>query len=155
MLRQTDLELKIILPPAFGRWRNSLATIPTARIMEGLLQPELNAILNSAAQKLETLIRASSPMGCDFSRQGELKRCAPLGACRGPQATAMRFDDGTADRQSHAGALNLGPGVFQLRLMMNTLLSSIRSCSPIWRRPSSFFTAYSNRALQISFAGWR
>jgi hypothetical protein len=76
--------------------------------MERLLEPELNDILNSAAQKLETLIRASSLLGCDFSRQGELKRCARLGACRGPQATAMRFDDGTANRQSHAGALRFG-----------------------------------------------
>jgi hypothetical protein len=50
---------------------------------------------------------------------------------------------------------NVGRGVFQLRLMISTLLSSIRSCSPIWRRPSSFFTAYSSRALQISLAGWR
>lgn len=29
----------------------------------------------------------------------------------------------------------------QLRLMMNTVLSSMRSCSPTCRRTSSFFTA--------------
>ena len=43
----------------------------------------------------------------------------------------------------------------QLRLMMKTVLSSIRSCSPIWRKRPSFFTAHSSNALQISFAGWR
>jgi len=43
-----------------------------------------------------------------FAGQGELKRCAPTGVCDGPQAAAMRFDDGTADGQSHAGALRFG-----------------------------------------------
>jgi hypothetical protein len=44
---------------------------------------------------------------------------------------------------------------FQFRLMIKTVLSSIRSSSPICRRRSSRFSAYSSRALQMSFAGSR
>src|SRR5258706_9934544 len=64
-------------------------------------------------------------------------------------------DDHGSWRGMPATLQNVCQGILQLRLMMNTVLSSIRSCSPIWRRRSSFFTAYSSRALQISFAGWR
>jgi hypothetical protein len=41
---------------------------------------------------------------------------------------------------------------FQIRLIMNTVLSSIRSCSPICRRRLSSFRAYCSNALQMSFA---
>jgi hypothetical protein len=41
---------------------------------------------------------------------------------------------------------------FQFRLIMNTVLSSIRSCSPICRRRSSSFRAHCSNALQMSFA---
>jgi hypothetical protein len=44
----------------------------------------------------------------DFAGQGELKACARPGVGGGPQAATMRFDDGTADGQSHAGELRLG-----------------------------------------------
>jgi len=43
-----------------------------------------------------------------FAGQGELKHCAPTEGCGGPQAPAMGLDDGSADGQSHAGALRLG-----------------------------------------------
>jgi hypothetical protein len=39
------------------------------------------------------------------------------------------------------------------RLMIKTVLSSIRSCSPICRRRSSRFRAYSSSELHMSFAG--
>jgi hypothetical protein len=41
----------------------------------------------------------------------------------------------------------------QLRLIIKTVLPSIRSSSPVCRRRSSCFRAYSNKALQISLAG--
>jgi hypothetical protein len=44
-------------------------------------------------------------------------------------------------------------GIFHLRLMTNTVLSSIRSVSQAWLRFSSCFTACSRMALQTSFAG--
>jgi len=43
-----------------------------------------------------------------FRGQRELKDCTPTGIGGDPQAAAMRFDDGTADGQSHAGTLALG-----------------------------------------------
>src|SRR5207247_993740 len=43
-----------------------------------------------------------------FAGQGELKRCGSRGVCDGPQAAAMRFDDGSADGQSHSCALRFG-----------------------------------------------
>ena len=44
----------------------------------------------------------------DFAGQGELKGHARPGVGGGPQTAAMQFNDGTADGQSHAGALRLG-----------------------------------------------
>lgn len=43
-----------------------------------------------------------------FTGQGELKRCTPAEVWADPQAAAMRFDNGPADWQSHAGALRFG-----------------------------------------------
>ena len=42
------------------------------------------------------------------SGQGEVKRRAPCGVGRRPQMATVRLDDGTADRQTHAGALRFG-----------------------------------------------
>src|SRR5271156_2580766 len=43
-----------------------------------------------------------------INRQSEIKRCARPGIRSEPQTAAMRFNDRTADRQAHAGALLLG-----------------------------------------------
>jgi len=43
--------------------------------------------------------------------------------------------------------------VYEMRLTMNTVLSSINASSPLARSWSSCFTAYSSTALQISLAG--
>jgi len=45
-----------------------------------------------------------------------------------------------------------GEGMTQLRLIMNTVLSSIRSAWPICIRLSSFRVAWSNTAVQMSLA---
>ena len=57
---------------------------------------------------------------------------------------------------SVGGCLKDGSGrPHQFRLIMNTVLSSTRSCWLVLRKRSSLLTAYSSNALQISFAGWR
>ena len=45
-------------------------------------------------------------LGC--GPQSEIERCAPsfVGCC--PQTATVRLDDGSADRQPHAGALRFG-----------------------------------------------
>ena len=48
-----------------------------------------------------------SEYGRDRSGQGELKRCTAPGSGGGPQAAAVRLDDGTADGQPHTS-----PGIF-------------------------------------------
>ena len=45
-------------------------------------------------------------MSLNSARQSEMEGCTAPGV--GPQAPAMRLDDGTADGQSHTGALGLG-----------------------------------------------
>src|SRR6266566_1794128 len=47
-------------------------------------------------------------MGLDFRGKREIKACATRTVVFSPQATAMRFKDGTADAKSHAGAMELG-----------------------------------------------
>ena len=44
----------------------------------------------------------------DRGGQGELKSCAASGAAGGPQAAAMRLDDGATDGQPHTGPVILG-----------------------------------------------
>src|SRR6266498_229992 len=54
--------------------------------------------------------------------QDQLKHCPVRGPGRSPQAAAMSFNNGTADRQSHANTLGLGgkegfkdtPGLLQI-----------------------------------------
>src|ERR1700682_705072 len=43
----------------------------------------------------------------DFARQGEVKTCAARRVVGSPQAAAMRFNDGAADRQSHTRPMKL------------------------------------------------
>src|SRR5258706_8347792 len=45
---------------------------------------------------------------CVRRGQSELKGCAPPGVAGGPQAAAVRFNNGAADPQSHARAVSLG-----------------------------------------------
>src|SRR5438270_922883 len=47
-------------------------------------------------------------MRLDFAGEREIKACATRTVVFSPQATAMRFNDGTADAKSHAGAMELG-----------------------------------------------
>src|SRR5712692_5772843 len=46
--------------------------------------------------------------GRDVGGQGEVETCSARRVAGSPQATAMRFNDGAADGQSHAGPLDLG-----------------------------------------------
>src|SRR2546425_6675172 len=43
----------------------------------------------------------------DFSGKNDVKTCAARRVVGSPQAAAMRFNDGAADRQSHTGAMRL------------------------------------------------
>src|SRR5260370_21973711 len=43
----------------------------------------------------------------DPGRQNQVKACAARRVVGGPQAAVMRFNDGTADGQSHTGPVNL------------------------------------------------
>src|SRR5437764_14981632 len=47
-------------------------------------------------------------MAVGFGRKGEVKDCTPGRVGGGPYASAMRFDDGAADPESHAGPLRFG-----------------------------------------------
>src|SRR6266566_1551762 len=47
-------------------------------------------------------------MCLDFRGKREIKACATRRVVFSPQATAVRFKDGTADAKSHAGAMELG-----------------------------------------------
>src|SRR5882762_4615659 len=44
----------------------------------------------------------------DRGGQGELKSCTPAGSAGGPQAAAMRLNDGTTDGQPHTSPVVLG-----------------------------------------------
>ena len=58
--------------------------------------------LRSTVAWLRSLMRGN------LAGQRKLKRCTRPGVGGGPQTSAMRFDDGAADGQSHASALRLG-----------------------------------------------
>src|SRR5881227_3500465 len=47
-------------------------------------------------------------MAVGFGRKGEVKDCTPGRVGGGPYASAMRFDDGAADPESHASPLRFG-----------------------------------------------
>src|SRR6266851_4930792 len=47
-------------------------------------------------------------MGLGFGGEGEVKAGATRGVFASPQAAAMRFNNGTADGESHTSAMKLG-----------------------------------------------
>ena len=73
--------------------------------------------------------------------------CGSVGQCSlVSQWPAVRFTLATIVISHHTG---------QLRLMIKTVLSSIRSSSPAWRSRSSRLTAYSSSALHMSLGDCR
>jgi hypothetical protein len=52
--------------------------------------------------------RESSSSHCDGTGERKVKRCPSSGVWGGSDATTVRLDNGTCDRQSQAGALRLG-----------------------------------------------
>src|SRR6266446_8226611 len=56
-----------------------------------------------------TQVRSSVlPLCVDVDGQAEGNTCAARRVARSPQASAMRFNDRSADAKSHAGAVRLG-----------------------------------------------